>query len=109
VRYRVIVAPAAEADLQAAYRYIRDRAPRAAKEWIREVRSSIRTLARFPERCPMSPESTLVGMPIRQLFFGRGSRGTYRILFTVSEKSVNVVHVRHGSMLTLGAGQRSDD
>jgi plasmid stabilization system protein ParE len=102
MQYRVIMSPEAKADLKGAHRYIRDRAPQAAKDWLRDVRSSIRTLSRFPERCPMAPESTFLQRPIRQLFFGKGSRGTYRILFTVTEKSVNVIHVRHGSMLPLG-------
>jgi plasmid stabilization system protein ParE len=109
MHYRVIMAPEAKADLQAAHRYIRDRAPRAAKEWPRDVRSSIRTLSRFPERCPMAPESIFLQKPIRQLFFGKGSRGIYRILFTVTERSVNVLHVRHGSMLPLGAEADGED
>jgi plasmid stabilization system protein ParE len=101
----VITAPDAESDVRACYRYIRDRAPQAAKKWLSEVRSSIKTLSRFPERCPMAPESAFLQMPIRQLFFGAGNRGTYRILFIVNDKSVNVLHVRHGSMLPMGSDE----
>ena len=101
--YRVIVTPAAETDLQTAYRYIRSHAPRAAREWIRRARQSARTLARHPERCPMAPESVSFNQPIRELFFGAGNRGTYRFLLAVfeDEKSVYILHVRHGSMLPL--------
>jgi plasmid stabilization system protein ParE len=109
LRYRVMTAPDAEADLKAYYHYIRNRAPQAAKKWLREVRSSIKTLSRFPERCPMAPESSLLQKPIRQLFFGAGNRGTYRILFIVSDKSVNVLHVRHGSMLPIGWKDHGED
>jgi hypothetical protein len=35
------------------------------------------------------------------LLFGTGNRGTYRFLFVVLDRSVFVVHVRHGSMLPL--------
>jgi plasmid stabilization system protein ParE len=105
----VLTAPDAESDVRAYHRYIRDRAPKAAKKWLGELRSSIKTLSRFPERCPMAPESTLLQKPIRQLFFGAGNRGTYRILFTVSDKVVNVLHVRHGSMLPRGADEYGDD
>lgn len=101
--YRVIIAPAAETDLQTAYRYIRNRAPRAAREWIRRARQTAKTLAHHPERCPMAPESASFDQPIRELFFGSGNRGTYRFLFVVfdEEKSVYILHVRHGAMLPL--------
>ena len=101
----MIVAPDAEADLRIAYEYIRDRNPHAAKEWIRALRSSMRKLSRFPERCPLAAESALSGMPIRQMLFGSGNRGTYRILFAISGNAVKVAHVRYGSMLPLGVEQ----
>jgi len=101
--YRVIVAPAAENDLQTAYRYIRRQNPRAAREWIRRARQTAKSLAHHPERCPMAPESASFDQPIRELFFGSGNRGTYRFLFVVftEEKAVYILHVRHGSMLPL--------
>ncbi len=105
MRYTVIVTPEAESDLREAYRYIRDRAPRAAREWSRRVRSSINTLSRFPERCSLAPESAFFDESIRQLCFGSGNRGAYRILFTVVGNAVYIVHVRHGSRLPLGGSE----
>jgi|SRR6202051_1331770 len=101
--YRVIIAPAAENDLQTAYRYIRSQAPRAARDWIRRARRAARSLAHHSERCPMAPESASFDQPIRELLFGSGNRGTYRLLFVVfaEEESVYILHVRHGSMLPL--------
>jgi len=101
--YRVILTPAAESDLRMAYRYIRTQAPRAARDWIRRARQTAKSLAHHPERCPMAPESASFDQPIRELFFGSGNRGTYRFLFVVfaEEKSVYILHVRHGSMLPL--------
>ena len=52
---------------------------------------------------PLAPESTFFDEPIRQMLFGSGNRGTYRVLFTVIDKSVYVLHVRHGSMLPLAS------
>ncbi len=105
--YRVIVTPEAENDLRTAYRYIRSQAPRAAREWIRRARLAAKSLARHPERCPMAPEGASFEQPIRELFFGSGNRGTYRFLFVVSEeeKTVYLLHVRHGSMLPLSPGE----
>jgi plasmid stabilization system protein ParE len=101
--YRVIVTPAAESDLRTAYRYIRSHAPGAAREWIRRARQTTKSLSHHPERCAMAPESASFDQPIRELFFGSGNRGTYRFLFVVfeEEKSVYILHVRHGSMLPL--------
>jgi plasmid stabilization system protein ParE len=101
--YRVIVTPSAESDLRTIYRYIRSRAPRAARDWIRRARQAVKTLAHHPERCPVAPESASFAQPIRELFVGSGNRGTYRFLFVVfdEERSVYILHVRHGSMLPL--------
>jgi plasmid stabilization system protein ParE len=100
-----MVTPEAKADLRDIYRYIRDRAPRAAKQWSVSTRASIKTLSKFPERCALAPESAHFDMPIRQMLIGSGNRGTYRVLFVIVDKSVRVVHVRHGSMLPLGEGK----
>src|SRR5208282_4707421 len=105
MRYRVIITPEAEAGLRAAYGYIREQSPQAAREWIRRARQSIRTLARHPERCPLAPEGASFDEPIRELLFGAGNRGTYRFLFVVVGQSVYIVHVRHGSMLPLSPGE----
>jgi len=99
--YRVIVTPEAEADLRGVYRYIRKHAPRAAREWIRRARLAMKTLARYPERCPQAAESGSFHEPIRELLFGSGNRGTYRFLFAVIGNHVYILHVRHGSMLPL--------
>jgi plasmid stabilization system protein ParE len=99
--YRVVITPEAETDLRSAYRYIRSYAPQAARDWIRRARQSTRSLARRPERCSLAPESASFDQPIRELLFGTGNRGTYRILFVVLDRSVYVLHVRHGSMLPL--------
>jgi hypothetical protein len=68
---------------------------------MRQVRQSIKTLRNFPERSPRAPENDSFDILIRQLLFGKGNRGTYRILFVVIDKTVYVLHVRHGSMLPL--------
>jgi plasmid stabilization system protein ParE len=103
--FRVILAPEAETDLRTAYRYIRNQAPHAAQEWIRRARQSVRSLARHPERCPLAPESALFDEPIRELLFGAGNRGTYRLLFVGADQSVYVLHVRHGSRLPLSPAE----
>jgi plasmid stabilization system protein ParE len=105
VTLRIIITPNAEAELRAAYRYIHDRAPEAAREWVKGARRKIKSLARDPERAPLAPESVSFENPIRELFYGSGNRGTYRILFTVLGQQVYVLHFRHGSMLPVEPDQ----
>ncbi len=104
-----MVTPEAKADLRDIYRYLRDRAPRAATQWSVSARASIKTLSHFPERCALAPESTHFDVPIRQMLLGTGNRGTYRVLFVIVDKSVRVIHVRHGSMLPLGSEEHGED
>src|SRR4051794_8142269 len=97
--YRVIITPEAEGDLRTACKYIRKHSKQAARAWVKGARRKIKTLAQHPERSPLAPESTSFHEPIRELLYGSGNRGTYRILFVVLGNSVFVLHVRHGSML----------
>jgi hypothetical protein len=55
----------------------------------------------FPERCPLAPESEFFNAEIREIFHGRRQH-KYRILFTMSQNKVHVLHVRHGARLALG-------
>lgn len=95
---RVIITPQADQDIRAIYRRIHSDAPAAAVRWSKGIRAHIKTLSRSPERVALAPESDTFEEPIRQLLYGRGNRGTYRILFVVLRKTVFVLHVRHGSM-----------
>ena len=108
-QYRVIITPGAEHDLRTAYHYIRKRAPQAARAWVKGARKSIKTLARYPQRCPLAPESSSFQEPIRELLYGSGNRGTYRVLFVILDQSVFVLHVRHGARLALGETESSEE
>jgi plasmid stabilization system protein ParE len=99
--YKVVTTPEAQEGLRDAYRFIRQGSPEAAKRWARGVRKAIRELSRSPARCSIAPESVAFDGIIRELFYGAGNRGTYRILFTVIDKTVFVLHVRHGAMQPL--------
>lgn len=101
MRHRIIISPEAESDLRKASSYIRRDNPRAASAWLKGARQRIKTLAQYPERCTFAPESASFSEPIRELFYGHGNRGTYRILFAVLDRAVFVLHVRHGAMLPL--------
>ena len=103
---RVVLTPRAEHNLRTIHAYILKQAPRAADDWLERAERAVDSLNQHPERCPLAPENRSFGKPIRQLLFGAGNRGTYRILFIVADQLVYVLHVRHGSRLPLAP---SDD
>jgi plasmid stabilization system protein ParE len=103
MNYRVVITPDAETDLRTIWRFIRREAPFAARQWIRSARARAKSLELHPERCPLAPEYESFRQPIRQLLFGSGNRGTYRLLFEITDRTVYVLHVRHGSRLPLSS------
>jgi hypothetical protein len=57
---------------------------------------AVGSLSTFPARCAEAPESRFFDREIRQLLYGRG-RNVYRILFTIQDDVVSVLHIRHGA------------
>ncbi len=92
----VIIQPNAEAALDAACLYRRERAPDAAARWFAGFVEAIYSLESFPERCPLAPENEHFSEEIRQLLYGAG-RDVFRILFTIKGDAVHVLHIRHGA------------
>ena len=99
--YQVIILPAAERDIGEACEWLEERDADAAVRWYNQLIGVILSLDIFPERCPLAPESHFFNAEIREIFHGH-RQYKYRILFTVSENEVHVLHVRHGARLTLG-------
>ena len=105
-KHRVIITPDADHDLRTAYRFLRDEGSlQVARAWLIGIKKKISSLSDNPERAHGAPESGSFDEPIRELLYGSGNRGVYRILFTVFGRSVFVLHVRHGSMLPLESNQ----
>ena len=94
--YRVYIQPSAEADLEDAYRWIAEDAPLAAARWYKGLVEAMQTLRSFPERCPVAPEDRAFPKTIRQLLYGRRQH-RFRILFTVQDGRVEILHIRHGA------------
>ncbi len=105
--HQVIILPSAERDIGEAYEWLAGQDESAAIRWYNRLREVVVSLDTFPERCPLAPESKFLPVEVREIFHGR-RRYKYRILFTVSEGRVCVLHVRHGARLTLGETETSD-
>ena len=96
-RWRVIVEASALHDIEAAYLWLAEHEPDLKTTWFIPGHS----LETFPERCPLAPEADFFGQEVRQIFHGRRQH-KFRILFTVGERDIHVLHVRHGATLRFG-------
>lgn len=97
MKYRVVVTPSAEANLDDIFRFIALDKPKAANKFVASLRSKMNTLAQMPTRCPLAPEDGLDGLGIRHLIYG-----SYRIIFTVDAREVTVLQIRHGARSPMG-------
>lgn len=107
-RWNVIVELPAQRDIAEARLWLAEREPDAAERWFNSIYDTIGSLEIFPERCPLAPESKSFSAEIREIFHGRRQH-KYRILFTVSENEVHVLHVRHGARRALGETESAEE
>ena len=84
--YRVEVARNAEADLDARYVWVVERAPQQGAAWFNGLERAILSLDQHPERCRVAPESIDPDDPVRVLGYGRRSHA-YRVFFTIDHKA----------------------
>ena len=61
--------------------------------WYLRVIEAIEKLEILAERCPIAPEDADIQQGIRHLVIG-----DYRALYRVVDDTVEVLHLRHGSM-----------
>ena len=90
-KYKVILHSDAESDIDSSFKWgCRAWGEENAKLWVRKLRRTIRKqLTSLPLACPLAPESEQLGVFIRQLIVGR-----YRVLFTVTGRTVTILYVR---------------
>lgn len=90
--YRIEITPAAVADAEEIYLWLVENAPNAA-EWFNGLFEAFDSLAIMPKRCAVAPETELVGVEVRCLYY----RKFYRILFCIETDTVTVHHIHHTS------------
>jgi plasmid stabilization system protein ParE len=63
---------------------------------------AIASLAELPHRCKLAPENKSFPFDVRELHYGQRPH-VYRILFTIEDNIVYVLHIRHGRRLPVAA------
>jgi plasmid stabilization system protein ParE len=94
--FRVELTTAADDDLDGILeRLIANEAGDAGFRWFWRLKETVQSLSDSPRRCALAPERSEFSSEVRQLIYGRKPH-QYRILFTIGEEVVTVLHIRHG-------------
>jgi plasmid stabilization system protein ParE len=107
MKYRIEISAEAKAELRDAYLWIYQDSPENAARWRKRILNAIRTLSELPERCEIAPESVDFHQEIRQLLYGKRP-GVYRILFTIVNDTIFIVHIRHAARRFLGESDSAE-
>ncbi len=94
IRFQVEFTQTAKNDLRDIWDFIQKDSPLEAKKFIAHVEQQVSHLEQFPQRCPLIPENESIGKDYRNLLFG-----DYRTIFQISNKTVYVLRIIHGSRL----------
>ncbi|NJK64840.1 MAG: type II toxin-antitoxin system RelE/ParE family toxin [Synechococcaceae cyanobacterium SM2_3_1] len=94
--FQVEITPIAEAQIEQAYRWYRDRDSDFADGWFRGFMNTVATLQEMPQRCALAVEHEVFSEEVRQLIYRKG-KSTYRVLFTIRGERVYVLYVRHSA------------
>ncbi|MCA9040008.1 MAG: type II toxin-antitoxin system RelE/ParE family toxin [Planctomycetaceae bacterium] len=95
--FQVILTQNAKSNLQHYYLRAAEHAPDTARNWFNRFEEALHTLSVRPERCRLAPENDVVPEEIREFLFGKRV-GTYRVLFTMTESTVLILHIRRAAM-----------
>jgi plasmid stabilization system protein ParE len=98
--FQVEITPIAEAQIEQAYRWYRERNPEFADRWFRGLMKAIATLQEKPHRCTLAVEHEIFPEEVRQLFYGK-AKNRYRVLFTIRDDTVYALYVRHSAQALL--------
>lgn len=99
MKYRVVIATEAQANIASAYDYIAEDSVEAAAKWVRGLYQRIETLENLPRKCAAAREQAYSDVELRQLIYK-----SHRVIFTVIDRppTVTVVYIRHSRMRTVG-------
>lgn len=98
--FQVEITLIAEAQIEQAYCWYRERNSEFADRWFRGLMNAIATLQEKPRRCALAVEHEIFPEEVRQLLYGK-TKNIYRVLFAVRGATVYVLYVRHSAQAPL--------
>ncbi len=105
--FQVELTSIAEAQIEKAYCWYRERNPEFADRWFRGLMNAIAKLQEKPQRCALAVEHKIFSEEVRQLLYGT-SKNIYRVLFAIRDTTVYVLYVRHSAQAPLTVDDLDD-
>jgi hypothetical protein len=103
VKYQVRITAKAEQDVESVLSWFDSQGAGAAgSRWFAQLMTRITVPETRPERRPIAMEAEELGVLVRELLFGR-RQGTYRILFQITGRTVQILRVWHAARNALSA------
>jgi plasmid stabilization system protein ParE len=103
IRHRVVFSRLAEEQLVEIVAWMAHESVATALRWQVRFEAAVGSLATFPRRCPLAPESAaLVAAGVATGDVRQLVHGSHRILFTVEGRVVRILHVRHAARRRVG-------
>src|SRR5262245_22542823 len=84
----------AEADLDSILTWLESRSPSGAVTWLRSLEAAFDWLEAHAASCPLAPESEFFEEEIRERLFKTKRGRPYRLLFALTTKQVQILHIR---------------
>jgi plasmid stabilization system protein ParE len=101
MNYRVVLSARAERDRDAAYAwYSENYSIEFANRWYNGITQAMYSLAEQPLRWAVAHENDRFSFELRELLYGPRLH-KHRVLFTIEDKRVAVLHIRHSSQRDL--------
>ncbi len=99
--FQVEITPIAEAQIEQAYHWYRERNSEFADHWFRGLMNEIATPQEKPQRCALAVEHEIFSEEVRQLLYGKAKNVYRRGLFTIRDATVYALYIRHTNQAPL--------
>ncbi len=94
MKFTVVTLRAAERDFNGILDYLAARSKSGAQAWARAFDLALARLEESADKCPLAAENEYVNSQVREILFKTRRGLIYRILFTLSENTVTILHFR---------------
>jgi plasmid stabilization system protein ParE len=84
----------AEADLDSILTWLESRSPSGAVTWLKSLEAAFESLEEHAASYPLAPENDSFAEEIRERLFKTKRGRPYRLLFSLTAKQVQILHIR---------------
>ncbi len=107
--YSLRILDRAQVDVRRIFEWLNEKSPAGSKRWYAAFEAAVLRLRENPFLWPLAPEDEFVNYEIHHCVFRTRRGRPYRILYTVVDREIRILHVRsHGQDLMPDVGPPDD-